>query len=202
MHSSPMASLVLTDSSQLTYYSQHLELLAISCELSVSTKEAMGLIYFVHSSTKSLKTTTCFGRSSTLSANLTGALTSACSAAMFAPETEGNTDDRAHGAVVKMEHFQAALDPRKQELLEARFLGARPGDAIFLRQEPTTRHFRPRGATRGWIVKDTESRRTAFSRWNATHVFKMQVATRAHRRGRIVERALLGADRVATYHRK
>ncbi|CAG2060308.1 unnamed protein product [Timema podura] len=28
-------------------------------------------------------------------------------------------------AVVKMEHFQAALDPRKQELLEARFLGAR-----------------------------------------------------------------------------
>lgn len=24
-----------------------------------------------------------------------------------------------------MEHFQAALDPRKQELLEARFLGAR-----------------------------------------------------------------------------
>lgn len=29
------------------------------------------------------------------------------------------------GAAVKMEHFQAALDPRKQELLEARFLGAR-----------------------------------------------------------------------------
>lgn len=30
------------------------------------------------------------------------------------------------GAGVKMEHhFQAALDPRKQELLEARFLGAR-----------------------------------------------------------------------------
>lgn len=24
-----------------------------------------------------------------------------------------------------MEHFQAALDPRKQELLEARFLGAK-----------------------------------------------------------------------------
>ncbi|XP_048508788.1 serine/threonine-protein kinase tousled-like 2 isoform X3 [Athalia rosae] len=31
------------------------------------------------------------------------------------------------GAGVKMEHFQAALDPRKQELLEARFLGARGG---------------------------------------------------------------------------
>nr|CAH7731680.1 unnamed protein product [Callosobruchus chinensis] len=29
------------------------------------------------------------------------------------------------GAGVKMEHFQTALDPRKQELLEARFLGAR-----------------------------------------------------------------------------
>ncbi|XP_044753483.1 serine/threonine-protein kinase tousled-like 2 isoform X5 [Coccinella septempunctata] len=29
------------------------------------------------------------------------------------------------GAGVKMEHFQAALDPRKQELLEARFMGAR-----------------------------------------------------------------------------
>jgi hypothetical protein len=26
---------------------------------------------------------------------------------------------------VKMEHFQPALDPRKQELLEARFLGTR-----------------------------------------------------------------------------
>ncbi|CAG5089168.1 Similar to tlk2: Serine/threonine-protein kinase tousled-like 2 (Danio rerio) [Cotesia congregata] len=31
------------------------------------------------------------------------------------------------GAGVKMEHFQATLDPRKQELLEARFLGARGG---------------------------------------------------------------------------
>lgn len=29
------------------------------------------------------------------------------------------------GAGVKMEHFQAALDPRKQELLEARFIGAK-----------------------------------------------------------------------------
>lgn len=34
------------------------------------------------------------------------------------------------GAGVKMEHFQAALDPRKQELLEARFLGARVSDAL------------------------------------------------------------------------
>lgn len=32
---------------------------------------------------------------------------------------------RPAGAAVKMDHFQAALDPRKQELLEARFLGAR-----------------------------------------------------------------------------
>lgn len=29
------------------------------------------------------------------------------------------------GAGVKMEHFQTSLDPRKQELLEARFLGVR-----------------------------------------------------------------------------
>lgn len=34
------------------------------------------------------------------------------------------------GAAVKMEHFQAALDPRKQELLEARFLGARVSDSL------------------------------------------------------------------------
>lgn len=30
-----------------------------------------------------------------------------------------------------MEHFQAALDPRKQELLEARFLGARVSQAFW-----------------------------------------------------------------------
>lgn len=35
------------------------------------------------------------------------------------------------GAAVKMEHIQAALDPRKQELLEARFLGARVSQSIF-----------------------------------------------------------------------
>ncbi|GBP86696.1 hypothetical protein EVAR_80489_1 [Eumeta japonica] len=38
------------------------------------------------------------------------------------------------GAGVKMEHFQAALDPRKQELLEARFLGAKlimQSEAVF-----------------------------------------------------------------------
>lgn len=31
-----------------------------------------------------------------------------------------------------MEHFQAALDPRKQELLEARFLGARVSRCHFI----------------------------------------------------------------------
>ena len=31
------------------------------------------------------------------------------------------------GAVVNMEHFQPALDPRKQELLEMRFTGAKVG---------------------------------------------------------------------------
>nr|CAD7267384.1 unnamed protein product [Timema shepardi] len=41
IYNSPMTSLVLTDSSQLTSDSQHL----VSCELSVSTKEAMGLLY-------------------------------------------------------------------------------------------------------------------------------------------------------------
>nr|CAD7199400.1 unnamed protein product [Timema douglasi] len=44
IYSSPMASLVLTGSSQLTSDSQHLE---VSCELSVSTKEAMGLLYYM-----------------------------------------------------------------------------------------------------------------------------------------------------------
>uniref|UniRef100_A0A182N0B2 Uncharacterized protein n=1 Tax=Anopheles dirus TaxID=7168 RepID=A0A182N0B2_9DIPT len=29
------------------------------------------------------------------------------------------------GAAVRMDHFHTALDPRKQKLLEARFLGAR-----------------------------------------------------------------------------
>jgi hypothetical protein len=32
-----------------------------------------------------------------------------------------------------MEHFQPALDPRKQELLEARFLGTRVRDVILFR---------------------------------------------------------------------
>lgn len=35
------------------------------------------------------------------------------------------------GAGVKMEHFQAALDPRKQELLEARFLGAKVSNILY-----------------------------------------------------------------------
>lgn len=37
----------------------------------------------------------------------------------------GRLTGGAAAAAVKMEHFQPALDPRKQELLEARFLGAR-----------------------------------------------------------------------------
>lgn len=46
------------------------------------------------------------------------------------PSVESTTARFIHltiflGAGVKMEHFQATLDPRKQELLEARFLGAR-----------------------------------------------------------------------------
>nr|CAD7575679.1 unnamed protein product [Timema californicum] len=46
MYSSPMASLVLTDSSQLTAKSfEKLPDQKVSCELSVSTKEAMRLLY-------------------------------------------------------------------------------------------------------------------------------------------------------------
>uniref|UniRef100_A0A6M2DQ44 non-specific serine/threonine protein kinase n=1 Tax=Xenopsylla cheopis TaxID=163159 RepID=A0A6M2DQ44_XENCH len=40
------------------------------------------------------------------------------------------------GAAVKMEHFQAALDPRKQELLEARFTGARMSAGSQLQMAP------------------------------------------------------------------
>lgn len=39
-----------------------------------------------------------------------------------------------------MEHFQAVLDPRKQELLEARFLGARVS-ALFLFPQLYFTHF-------------------------------------------------------------
>ncbi|XP_035788209.1 hornerin-like isoform X2 [Anopheles albimanus] len=42
------------------------------------------------------------------------------------------------GAAVKMDHFQAALDPRKQELLEARFLGARMAAGAQLQMAPQT----------------------------------------------------------------
>nr|XP_029711468.1 serine/threonine-protein kinase tousled-like 2 isoform X3 [Aedes albopictus] len=42
------------------------------------------------------------------------------------------------GASIKMEHFQAALDPRKQELLEARFLGARMSAGTQLQMAPQT----------------------------------------------------------------
>ncbi|KPI91557.1 hypothetical protein RR46_15061 [Papilio xuthus] len=41
------------------------------------------------------------------------------------PNERGRRNSRCKGAGVKMEQFQAALDPRKQELLEARFLGAK-----------------------------------------------------------------------------
>lgn len=44
------------------------------------------------------------------------------------------------GASVKMEHhFQAALDPRKQELLEARFIGARVSFQIKKKKFTSTR---------------------------------------------------------------
>ncbi|XP_044734702.1 serine/threonine-protein kinase tousled-like 2 isoform X3 [Chrysoperla carnea] len=42
------------------------------------------------------------------------------------------------GAGVKMEHFPAALDPRKQELLEARFLGARMSAGSQIQMAPQT----------------------------------------------------------------
>ncbi|XP_045530710.1 serine/threonine-protein kinase tousled-like 2 isoform X5 [Pieris brassicae] len=42
------------------------------------------------------------------------------------------------GAGVKMEHFQAALDPRKQELLEARFLGAKMSAGSQIQMAPQT----------------------------------------------------------------
>nr|CAD7596168.1 unnamed protein product [Timema genevievae] len=48
------------------------------------------------SSTKSLKTSTFSGRSTTLSAISTGALTYTCSASVFVTDTEGNADERAH----------------------------------------------------------------------------------------------------------
>ncbi|KAG5675655.1 hypothetical protein PVAND_005542 [Polypedilum vanderplanki] len=48
------------------------------------------------------------------------------------------TDKRylSGGAAVKMDHFQPAVDPRKQELLEARFLGARMAATTQLQMAP------------------------------------------------------------------
>jgi hypothetical protein len=40
-------------------------------------------------------------------------------------------NDAVLGAAIKMDHFQPAVDPRKQELLEARFLGARVSSLNF-----------------------------------------------------------------------
>lgn len=50
------------------------------------------------------------------------------------------TDRRylAGGASIKMDHFQPAVDPRKQELLEARFLGARMSATTQLQMAPQT----------------------------------------------------------------
>ncbi|CRK99963.1 CLUMA_CG013258, isoform A [Clunio marinus] len=50
------------------------------------------------------------------------------------------TDRRylAGGAAIKMDHFQPAVDPRKQELLEARFLGARMSATTQLQMAPQT----------------------------------------------------------------
>lgn len=43
---------------------------------------------------------------------------------LFSPQIS-NFPSSVLGAAIKMDHFQPAVDPRKQELLEARFLGAR-----------------------------------------------------------------------------
>jgi hypothetical protein len=54
---------------------------------------------------------------------------------------------------VKMEHFQPALDPRKQELLEARFLGTRVRDVILsrgLHHEDGLSRFLSRKGNRSW----------------------------------------------------
>ncbi|XP_022112703.1 serine/threonine-protein kinase tousled-like 2 isoform X3 [Pieris rapae] len=50
----------------------------------------------------------------------------------------GRRNSRCKGAGVKMEHFQAALDPRKQELLEARFLGAKMSAGSQIQMAPQT----------------------------------------------------------------
>ncbi|KAL0111453.1 hypothetical protein PUN28_012977 [Cardiocondyla obscurior] len=51
---------------------------------------------------------------------------------------DGILFQRNAGAGVKMEHFQATLDPRKQELLEARFLGARMSAGSQIQMAPQT----------------------------------------------------------------
>ncbi|XP_045785404.1 serine/threonine-protein kinase tousled-like 2 isoform X4 [Maniola jurtina] len=54
------------------------------------------------------------------------------------PNERGRRNSRCKGAGVKMEHFQAALDPRKQELLEARFLGAKMSAGSQIQMAPQT----------------------------------------------------------------
>ncbi|CAF4937779.1 unnamed protein product [Pieris macdunnoughi] len=53
-----------------------------------------------------------------------------------------------------MEHFQAALDPRKQELLEARFLGAKVSAGAVLVESQRVTEFKPA--------------RVRMSRWHCT----------------------------------
>lgn len=54
------------------------------------------------------------------------------------PSERGRRNSRCKGAGVKMEHFQAALDPRKQELLEARFVGAKMSAGTQIQMAPQT----------------------------------------------------------------
>ncbi|CAK1545292.1 unnamed protein product [Leptosia nina] len=54
------------------------------------------------------------------------------------PNERARRNSRCKGAGVKMEHFQAALDPRKQELLEARFLGAKMSAGSQIQMAPQT----------------------------------------------------------------
>ncbi|XP_022112704.1 serine/threonine-protein kinase tousled-like 2 isoform X5 [Pieris rapae] len=58
----------------------------------------------------------------------------------------GRRNSRCKGAGVKMEHFQAALDPRKQELLEARFLGAKVSAGAVLVESQRVTEFKPMSA--------------------------------------------------------
>ncbi|XP_045490906.1 serine/threonine-protein kinase tousled-like 2 isoform X5 [Colias croceus] len=62
------------------------------------------------------------------------------------PNERGRRNSRCKGAGVKMEHFQAALDPRKQELLEARFLGAKVNAGAILVKSQRVSEFKAMSA--------------------------------------------------------